>query len=62
MTEPLKKYLEKKYSKTKWPFFKAVDLKAAFGEEPIKLLIKSKVIRIRKGMNGYLIELIKSKP
>lgn len=55
----LKFHIRLQYEKTKWPFFNVLELKKEFGREAIKSLIETKTIRLRKGVNNHLVELIK---
>lgn len=56
-------YLELKYQKTKWPFFSEVEVLNKFKgcNDELNQLFKDGKIRVRKGLNGRLIELITEK-
>lgn len=53
-------YLQIEFSKTKWPFFRVIDLieKGVFDRDEANRLFREGKIRKREGMHGDLIELI----
>ena len=57
----VEKYLTEEYERTRWPFFRLVDVLNKFGEpgrDELNRLAREGKVRGRNGMNGKLVELL----
>jgi hypothetical protein len=58
------RYIEEKYSRTGWPFIPYVDICRKFGDDQARqecnTLFLTKVIARRQGVNGPIVEYLKT--